>query len=119
MTGRISPNFIEVRQGDSFNIILQFKDEQNFIDISGSSIKMQVRNCKDKKIAFTKIGEIDDAIKGKAHISLIPADTKNLDLETDYVTDIQITFANGEVHTIYPQDCNRVASFIITQNVTE
>lgn len=37
----------------------------------------------------------------------------------NYVTDIQITFANGEVHTIYPQDINKVAAFIVSKNVTE
>ena len=119
MTGRIMPNFIEIRQGDSFNIMLQFKNNKNYLDISNSLIKMQVRNTKDNKTVFTKIGEIDDAVKGKAHILISPTDTKNLTLDADYITDIQITFANGEVHTIFPQDNNKVASFIVTKNVTE
>ena len=45
MVGKITPNYIEVRQGDSFTILLQFKDEKiGFIDISGSLLKMFVKN---------------------------------------------------------------------------
>ena len=46
MVGRIMPNFIEVRQGDSFTIQLQFKDENGFIDISGACLKMQIKTGK-------------------------------------------------------------------------
>jgi len=119
MSGRIMPNFMEVRQGDNFNIRLQFKNKQSFVNIKDALIKMQVRALDDNRVVFTKTGEVDDAENGKAHIAIVPADTQDLDLKTSYITDIQVTFANGEVHTIYPQDVNKVASFIITQNVTE
>ena len=119
MVGRIMPNFIEVRQGDSFTIQLQFKDENGFIDISGAYLKMQIKTGNDNKTLINKIGVIDDALKGKAHIAITPEDTKKISPNNDYITDIQITFKNGEVHTIYPQDINQVAKFIISQNVTE
>ena len=119
MVGRIMPQFIEVRQGDSFTIPLQFKGKDGFLNIGGAEIKMQIRNRSDNKILVTKLGGIDDAAKGKAHLAIQPADTKNLSVGGDYITDIQITFVNGEVHTVYPGDVSKVAAFIISQNVTE
>ncbi len=119
MVGRVMPHFIEVRQGDSFTILLQFKSKEGFMDITGSELKMQVRNREDNKVLFSKSGIIDDGIKGKAHLSLIPADTKNLSIVGEYLTDIQITFPNGETHTVYPADVSKVASFIVSQHITE
>lgn len=119
MVGRVMPQFIEVRQGDSFTIPLQFKGKDGFIDLTGAVLKMQVRNRADNKVLFTKLGSIDDAVNGKTSLSIQPADTKGLQAGGDYITDIQITFANGEVHTVYPADVSKVAAFIVSQNVTE
>ena len=119
MVGKIMPNHIEIRQGDSFTILLQFKDRNNPINISNSILKMSVKNKADGKTVITKHGIIDDAIKGKAHISIQPEDTKKLNVTDEFITDIQITFANGETHTIYPQTVGKVASFIVSQHVTE
>ena len=113
------PNYITVRQGDSFTILFQFKDDKNFINISDSVLKMQVKNKANNKNVLVKHGIIDDEEKGKAHISILPEDTLKFNLKDKYITDIQITFANGETHTIYPQNINTVASFIISQHVTE
>ncbi len=119
MVGKITPNYIEVRQGDSFTILLQFKDETKPINITDSILKMQVKNKDDLRTVITKLGIIDDGVKGKAHIAIIPEDTKKLNVKDEFVTDIQITFANGETHTIYPQAINKVASFIVSQHITE
>ncbi|MBE6467067.1 MAG: hypothetical protein E7004_00535 [Alphaproteobacteria bacterium] len=119
MVGKITPNYIEVRQGDNFSILLQFKDEDKFIDISGSVLKMFVKNKADGKTVLIKQGIIDDGERGKSHISILPEDTKKLNVKDEFITDIQITFANGETHTIYPQSIGQVAAFIVTQHVTE
>ena len=119
MVGKITPNYIEVRQGDNFTILLQFKDEKKAMDIEGATLKMHVKNKADLKTVIIKQGIIDDAIKGKAHISIVPEDTKKLNPKDEFITDIQITFANRETHTIYPQDIGKVAQFIITQHITE
>lgn len=119
MVGKITPNYIEVRQGDNFTILLQFKDEEKAINITNSVLKMYVKNKADEKTIIIKQGIIDDGVNGKAHISIVPEDTKKLNVKDEFVTDIQITFANGETHTIYPQDISRVASFIVSQHVTE
>ena len=119
MVGKITPNYIEVRQGDNFTILLQFKDETKPINITNSILKMQVKNKADLKTIITKQGIIDDGLNGKAHIAIVPDDTKKLNVEDEFVTDIQITFANGEIHTIYPQAIDKVASFIVSQHITE
>ena len=119
MSGKITPGFITIRKGDSFTIRFQFKHNNEFIDIGGASLKMQVKNKSDKKTVLTKLGFIDDVIKGKAHISILPEDTQRLNCDNNYQVDIKITFANGEAHTFYPQDVNKSASFIISENITE
>ncbi|MBQ8676870.1 MAG: hypothetical protein IJ529_00175 [Alphaproteobacteria bacterium] len=121
MVGKIMPDYIQIRQGDNFTIALQFRDYQSgkFIDLTNASLKMQVRVKSSGKAVLSKTGLIDDAVMGKAHLALLPADSKNLSLDEDYVADIQITFANGEVHTVYPADVTKVAAFIVTANVTE
>ena len=119
MVGIITPNYIKIRQGDNFTVLFQFKDENKFIDISDSILKMHVKNKADNKTVLIKQGIIDDGLKGKAHIAILPEDTIRLSINNEYITDIQITFANGETHTIYPQNISQVASFIISQHVTE
>ena len=121
MVGKITPNYIEVRQGDNFTILLQFKDEKKggSVDLTDAALKMQIRNKEDNKVVLTKTGSIDDSLKGKASISIVPNDTKNLNISREYITDIQVTFGNGEVHTIYPAEVSKVAAFIVSQNVTE
>ena len=58
MTGRIVNNLIEVRQGDSFNIILHFRNSQGAkIDLENSKFEMQVRDNEDQLI-FSKEGAI-------------------------------------------------------------
>lgn len=107
---------ITVRKGDSFTITIRFKTEQGNLDINGATIKMDVKDMSDKFL-FSKSGEITDSAQGLAAIELTPQDT-NLE-EGDYKTDIQITYANGQVHTIFPQDINKVAYFRVTGQVTE
>ena len=121
MSGRIMPDFIEVRQGDNFTIQLQFQDEQSgeYINLTNAALKMQVRQKEDNRVVLTKIGSIDDCEKGKASLNIAPSDTRPLNVGGAYITDIQITFGNGEVHTVYPENISKVAAFIVSQNVTE
>lgn len=116
MVGTITSKGISVRKGDSFNIILQFKHSEIPMDLSGCIIKLGVKNSADK-IMFEKIAEIIDATSGKARIVITP-DESSIAVG-EYKADIQITFKNGEVHTIYPQDINKLAYFRITEQATE
>ena len=116
MTGILNSQGIIVRKGDSFTIAMQFKTKDGPLDISGTKIKMEVRDADDRNL-FTKIAEVTDAAEGLAAIELTPEDT---DLEPgEYKTDIQATYANGQVHTVYPQKICKVAYFKITPHVTE
>ena len=116
MSGILNSSGITVRKGDSFTIALRFRTEQGVLDISGAQIKMDVKDQADK-LLFSKNGEITDAVNGLAAIELTPQDT-DLDVG-DYKTDIQVTYANGQVHTIFPQNINKVAYFKVTTQVTE
>ena len=118
MSGRIlqNSNIIEVRQGDSFVINLQFNKSCKEIDLSGSYIKMQVRNMYDGKIVIDKLASEVDTLKGKFAIILTPDDT-NIKVD-DYYTDIQITTADGSVNTFFPADVNKRGIFRVTEQVT-
>lgn len=116
MAGVLTPKGMTVRKGDSFTIILHFKICEGDIDVTGCSLKMSVRNDSGD-IMFSKDGIISDAKNGIMTIDLTPEDT---DIEVgDYKTDIQMTFADGRVHTVYPQNVNSVAYFRITEEVTQ
>lgn len=116
MSGALHPNGITVRRGDSFTINLHFKDENGDMDLTGAKIKMHVAK-EDGNVVLQKEGDISDAINGLAAIDLKPEET---DIpEGDYLTDIQIKMANGQIHTIFPQNINSLAYFKITPQVTE
>ncbi len=116
MSGILNSSGITVRKGDSFTIVIRFKTEQGVLDISGARIKMDVKDASDT-LLFSKSGELTDAINGLAAIELTPQDT---DIEVgEYKTDIQITYANGQVHTIFPQNINKIGYFRVTNQVTE
>ncbi len=117
MAGYMTQNGIVVRQGDSFDIVLQFRDAAGkAINIQDWQIKMAVYDADKKVLKFGKTGEIFDVEAGKARIELKPADT-NIEVG-DYVTDIQVVTDQSDVHTIFPQDINRVGVFRITEQVT-
>ena len=117
MAGYMTQNGIVVRQGDSFDILLQFRNaDGKAINIQDWQIKMSVYDADRKVLKFSKNGDIFDVKEGKARIELKPADT-GIDAG-DYVTDIQVTTDQNDVHTIFPQDVNRVGVFRITEQVT-
>lgn len=116
MAGIMTPQGITVRQGDSFDIIMNFKSGRRNFDLTECHIKMAVRND-NNEVIFSKDGEIIAAASGTARIKINPDDTNNS--VGTYKTDIQLTLKNGDVHTIYPQNLNAVAYFKITPEVTE
>lgn len=117
MTGRIlqNSNVIEVRQGDSFTIRLQFKKGCEVIDLTSSRVTMQVRN-EAGDVLLDKLATEVDLANGKVALILTPSDTS---FEVgDYNTDIQIEMPDGSINTIFPADVNRVGIFRITEQVT-
>lgn len=116
MTGIINGNLISVRQGDSFTINLELNNKCKPMDLTGYTGQMQVRQGDSGLLVFSCIAEPVDVVHGKIAFVLTPAMT-SADVG-DYVCDMQITSPAGEVHTIYPADVNRVATFKITAQVT-
>ena len=117
MTGRIkeNTNLIEVRQGDSFTIDICMKKDNEAIDLTGSEVKMQCRKA-DDTVLWTLIGTDVDVLNGKVALVMTPTHT-SIDVG-DYKTDIEVTFADGTVNTIFPQDVNKIGTLRITEQVT-
>ena len=116
MTGRIINNLIEVRQGDSYPINIEVKKGCKPVDLTGATTLMQVRD-ENNNVMFTLTGTMVDAVNGKVALLLSPTETSIP--VGDYVTDIQITGADGSVNTIFPANVNQVATFTITPQVTQ
>lgn len=116
MSGRITPTMIEVRQGDSFAINVAVQNNNTAADLTSATVVMQVREKDSGNVVFSVNGTAVDVLHGKMALLITPTETAAP--VGDYITDIQVTFANGEVHTIYPANINQVATFRITPQVT-
>ncbi|MBQ8464778.1 MAG: hypothetical protein IJ545_02075 [Alphaproteobacteria bacterium] len=116
MTGRIINNLIEVRQGDSYPINVCVKQGCKPVDLTGATMTMQVRDS-NNSVIFTLNGTAVDVLNGKMALLLSPTETSIP--VGDYVTDIQITGADGSVNTIFPANVNQIATFRITEQVTQ
>ena len=106
---RISNNGITLTRGDTFRASLQITDTTGapYIPADEDEIRFAMKEdyC-DKNPAIIKIIPNDTLL-----LKLDPEDTKRLPVG-QYVYDIQITFANGDVDTFI----NR-ASFKLTEEV--
>ena len=116
MSGRIYRNIIEVRQGDSFNILLEFRHCSKEADLHKAELLMQVRD-KDGGLVFSCVGESVEAQKGKMILRLTPEMTAAE--EGDYFCDIQLTTDDGSINTIFPANVNQVGTFRITKQITK
>lgn len=112
----IPSNIIEVRKGDTFIINFQINKGCSGVDLEGSTISMCARNKTTNAIVLDKQAVGVDMAKGKMALVIEPKDTQNLDVG-DYVCVIKITFSDGNVHTIFPEDVKKVGIFRITPSV--
>ncbi len=119
MTGviRENGNLIEVRQGDSFEIDICICKENENVDLTGATIKMQCRQKSDDALVWSLTGTAVDVLHGKISLILTPENT-SIDVG-DYKTDIEVRFSDGTVHTIFPQDVNKIGTLRITEQVTK
>ena len=115
MSGRIVNNLIEVRQSDSFNILLQISSCGEPADLTGSVIRMQVRDEQNEKM-FELIGNIVDENNGKVVLCITPQES-SIGIG-DYKCDIQLETADGSINTIFPLNVNQIGVFRITPQVT-
>lgn len=117
MSGIILPNLIVVRQGDSFDIVLRFTNQQGQrIDLMDSVFEMQVRETSSDNLVFKKNGEVTTS-EAMVNFPLMPTETKYE--PGDYKVDIQWTDKHGKVNTIFPMDVNKIGVFRITEQVTK
>ena len=116
MSGTVQNNVICVRQGDSFAINLEIKEGNMPVDLTQAQLLMQVKD-ENKAVKFSVLGTPVDAACGKMALLLTPMQT-GIDVG-DYSTDIQLTLADGAVHTIWPANVNQIGIFRITEQVTE
>ena len=118
MTGTVQNNIITVRQGDSFVINISVMQEGKTVDLTGATLLMQVREKDSGSLVFEVNGTPVDVQNGKMALLITPDMTETQNIG-EYVTDIQLTGADGSVNTIFPSDVNKVAIFRITEQVTE
>ncbi len=118
MTGRIiaGKNIIEVRQGDSFVIRLNFKKMSPAIDLSNAEIFMQVRKKSDDSLVFELVAQAMDSQKGCFAFILSPEQT-NIEVG-EYKTDMQLKTSDGSINTFFPDNVNQIGIFRITEQVT-
>ena len=118
MSGTIQNNVITVRQGDSFAINIAVRQGCQPVDLTGATVLMQVREKDSGNLVFAVNGTPVDVLHGKIALLIMPEMTAAQALG-DYVTDIQLTGADGSVNTIFPADVNKIGTFRITAQVTE
>jgi len=95
---------IPVFRGDSLEVDITVVDSAGApVDLTGASAKFTVRRREDDETALLeKSLEIYDPAAGKMRLSLSPTDT---DLEpASYPADIQITFSDGRVKTVWKSE---------------
>ena len=115
MSGKVQGNIISVRQGDSFTLNFDLSKGCKPVNLTGATLAMQV--CDDAgNIVFQCLGTPVDAAKGKVALILTPSMTSIP--EGTYATDIQLTQADGNVDTVFPQDVDAVGVFRITKQIT-
>ena len=116
MTGRIlqNGNVIEVRQGDSFTIIMKITKNSSKINLAGAKVDMQIRDDEGfvkSNILATPV----DVENGKFVLLLTPSHT-SLPVGS-YKTDIRLTTPDGGINTIFPADVSKIGILRITENV--
>lgn len=115
MSGRIVNNLIEVRQGDSFALMLRIHENGRPADLSSTVARMQVRNQQNQKMLDIK-GDIIDESNGIIVLSITPQHSRIG--VGDYKCDIEIETDDGSVNTIFPLNVNQTGVFRITPQVT-
>ncbi len=114
MTGIMTHDGILIKQGDSYDIVMHFRSKcgKDF-DISGANVTLNIKSGENN--LFSIEGEIIEPAKGLAVIKITPQHTS---VEAGvYEANIKAVFANGDVHTIFPQDITKNAVFEIVQGV--
>lgn len=105
---------IYLTRGDTFRaqVSMQYRDGGDYTPVPGDKIRFALkRRYSDYHPIFVKNIAIGDLI-----LEIDPDDTKRLNFG-EYVYDIEITFANGDVDTFIGKDPYNPARFVLIEEV--
>lgn len=105
----INKTTIELTKGDTLRVYLTLKDGSGnlYVPAEGDSIRFAMKKkYNDPEPLILKTIPIDTLV-----LEFSPEDTKNLSC-TDYVYDIEMTYANGDIDTFIDR-----AKFRLTEEV--
>lgn len=110
MSVKISGTTIKMTRGDTLRAELTLKDEDGNIynPINGDVIRFAMKKNYDDATPIINCIIPNDTME----LVINPEDTKNLPQPSNYVYDIEITFANGDVDTFIDK-----AKLILTEEV--
>ena len=109
----IKNGYISLTKGDTARINVDIKSGVNtkYICVTGDTLKFSVKNAfTDSIYVFQKV--ITDFTEG-VKIVIEPVDTNSLSVGT-YWYDVQLTLANGDVHTIVPPNKIEILNEVTT-----
>lgn len=97
MSSKIVGKQITLTRGDTFRCVIEIynSDGSVYTPIDGDEIRFSLKkNYRSQDVKINKIIPIDTLL-----LQINPEDTKTLRQPAEYVYDIQITHANGDVDT--------------------
>ncbi len=110
MSVKISGTTIVATRGDTIKVFIpmEYEDKTPYSPSAGDKIRFALkRDYNDETVIFEKNIPTDTLL-----LKIDPSDTKNLPQPSQYVYDIQLTYANGDVDTFIAK-----AKFKITEEV--
>ena len=110
MSVKISGTTITATRGDTVKVFIPmaYEDGNPYEPVEGDKIRFALKSdCNDAEPLIEKEIPTDTLL-----LKLDPKDTKNLPQPSQYVYDVQLTYANGEVDTFITK-----AKFKITEEV--
>ena len=97
MTATVKGTTINLTRGDTLKVKIDIStsDDEPYVPLANDVIRFAMKKTyKDAEPLLTKIIDNNSLI-----LQLDPLDTKDLKQPSDYVYDIQLTHANGDVDT--------------------
>ena len=117
MSGRMHKNLIEIRQGDTFIIVLHLmKLNCQNVDLSHSIARMQVRN-NEGQLVWELLSEPIKSDNDDMILHITPT-LSNIAVG-EYQCDIQLEMDDGSINTIWPANVNQIGTLRITKQVTK
>lgn len=112
---------IILTRGDTANIELAvYKDSNERYILTGrDKVYLTVKDSySDANFKFQKTADYANVLdNGNIYIKINPSDTNSLEIK-DYVYDVELKTANGDVYTIIAPSGNNIPTFTIAEEAT-